>query len=39
MKNTGEVLKERLLSIIRAMGEHPERYAKTRARILPGGGR
>ena len=28
MKNTGGALKERLLSIIGAMGEHPERYAK-----------
>lgn len=28
MKNTGEALKERLLSMIRAMGEYPERYAK-----------
>lgn len=28
MKNTGGALKERLLSIIEAMGEHPERYAK-----------
>ncbi len=28
MKNTGGALKERLLSMIGAMGEHPERYAK-----------
>ena len=28
MKNTGRALKERLLSMIGAMGEHPERYAK-----------
>ena len=28
MKNIGGALKERLLSMIGAMGEHPERYAK-----------